>query len=106
MSSRLTLSQSKIDGCPCKSDACFEVNAGIAKLQTRRLNAEHDKVCGNEYAFYPPMVQNVKVLPAGEFVNQSFRGEGLGALSGPTRIAGRRTSGRSRSSKSNPKDEG
>jgi hypothetical protein len=67
----------KIDGCPCKSDACFEVDAGIAKLKTRCLDTEHDKVCGNEYAFYPPMASNVKVLPAG-VVQQSFRGSGLG----------------------------
>src|ERR1051325_10254558 len=38
----------KIEGCPCKSDACFEVDAGVAKLKTRCLNVEHDKVCGNE----------------------------------------------------------
>ncbi len=67
----------KIDGCPCKFNACFEVDATVAKLKTRCLDAEHDKVCGNEYAFYPPMANNVKVLPAG-VVTQSFRGQGLG----------------------------
>lgn len=67
----------KVDMCPCKTDACAEVNAGIAKLKTRCIDANHDKVCGNEFAFYPPMVNNVKAIPAG-VVEHSFRGQGLG----------------------------
>jgi hypothetical protein len=68
----------KIDACACKSNACAEVDATIAKLKTRCINAEHDKVCGNEYAFYPPLANNVKAIPAG-VVEHSFRGTGLGA---------------------------
>lgn len=67
----------KIDGCPCKSDACFELNATVAKLKTRCLDVEHDKVCGNEYAFYEPMANNLKVVPAA-VVQHTFRGQGLG----------------------------
>ena len=67
----------KINVCPCKTTACAEVDATVAKLTTRCLDTEHDKVCGNEYAFYPPLASNVKAIPAG-VVNHSFRGEGLG----------------------------
>jgi Protein of unknown function (DUF1326) len=66
-----------INGCPCKSNACTEVDAGVAKLKTRCLDGEHDKVCGNEYAFYPPLAKNVAANPAG-VVEHAFRGEGLG----------------------------
>ncbi|MSQ95847.1 MAG: DUF1326 domain-containing protein [Gemmataceae bacterium] len=68
----------KIDGCPCKFNACVELDATIAKLKTRCLDSEHDKVCGNEYAFYPPLASNVKAIPAG-VVDHVFRGQGLGA---------------------------
>ena len=66
-----------INGCPCKKNACFELDARIAKLTTRCLDGEHDKICGNEFAFYPPLASNVKATPAG-VVEQSFRGNGLG----------------------------
>jgi hypothetical protein len=67
-----------INGCPCKENACYEVDATIAKVKTRCLNVDHDKVCGNEYAFYPPLAANVKASPAG-VVEHAFRGEGLGS---------------------------
>ena len=41
------------------------------------LDADHDKICGNESAFYPPLVSNVKAIPAG-VVEHAFRGDGLG----------------------------
>ena len=66
-----------INGCPCKKNACFELDARIAKLTTRCLDGEHDKICGNEFAFYPPLASNVKASPAG-VVEHSFRGHGLG----------------------------
>ena len=67
----------KIDFCPCSKNACAEVDATVAKVTTRCLNTEHDKVCGNEYAFYPPMANNVKATPAA-IVEHAFRGQGLG----------------------------
>jgi hypothetical protein len=67
----------QINQCPCKENGCVEVDATIAKLRTRCLEAEHDKVCGNEYAFYPPLANNVKASPAG-VVEHAFRGTGLG----------------------------
>jgi Protein of unknown function (DUF1326) len=66
-----------VTGCPCTKNACFEVNATVAKLTTRCLDGEHDKVCGNEFAFYPPLAGNVNASPAG-VVEHSFRGKGLG----------------------------
>jgi hypothetical protein len=67
-----------INGCPCKSDGCAEFDAGIAKLKTRCLDIAHDKVCGNEYAYYPPLASNVNATPAG-VVEHAYRGTGLGA---------------------------
>jgi hypothetical protein len=67
----------KISGCPCKENACFEVDAKVAKVKTRCLDGDHDKVCGNEYAFYPPLAANVKASPAA-VVEHAFRGTGLG----------------------------
>ena len=67
----------KLDICPCKFNGCAVVDATIAKVSTRCLDEEHDKVCGNEYAFYPPMSNNVKVIPTG-VVEHNFRGQGLG----------------------------
>jgi len=66
-----------INVCPCQANACAEVDATVARLKTRCLNANHDKVCGNEYAFYPPLASNVKAIPAG-IVEHVFRGQGLG----------------------------
>ncbi len=67
----------KINMCTCKESGCAEVDATIAKVSTRCLDEDHDKVCGNEYAFYPPMANNVKTIPAA-VIEQSFRGQGLG----------------------------
>ena len=67
----------KVNMCPCKQNACAELDASICKVTTRCIDAEHDKVCGNEYAFYPPMASNVNAIPAG-VVEHSFRGQGLG----------------------------
>jgi hypothetical protein len=67
-----------INACPCKDNACAEVDATIARLKTRCLDPKHDKVCGsNDAPFYPPLVNNVKAIPAG-VVENVFRGQGLG----------------------------
>ncbi len=67
----------EIVACPCKTNACAEVDAGVAKLKTRCIDAEHDKVCGNEYAYYPPLAKDVRAIPAG-VIHHAFRGQGLG----------------------------
>jgi len=62
--------------CECKGQTCAEVLAGAAKMKTRCLDAHHDKACGNETAFYPPLSRNVHVRPAAA-VESSFNGTGL-----------------------------
>jgi hypothetical protein len=62
--------------CDCDGNACAEVAAGQAAIKTRCLNKDHDKVCGNESAYYPPLAQGVKALPAAA-AEQSFTGSGL-----------------------------
>jgi len=74
---RVHVQKIAINGCPCKENACYEVNATVAKVTTRCLSNDHDKVCGNEYAFYPPLANNVSARPAG-VVEHLFRGQGLG----------------------------
>jgi hypothetical protein len=62
--------------CECKGETCAELDAGVARLKTRCLHSEHDKVCGNESAFYPPLARGVQVRPAAA-VEHIFRGTGL-----------------------------
>jgi hypothetical protein len=62
--------------CPCDEGGCARLHAGEAKIETRCLSAKHDKVCGNECAFYPPLVRGVKVKPA-MAVEHSFTGTGV-----------------------------
>lgn len=62
--------------CPCEKNGCAELVAGGAKIKTRCINSDHDKACGNEIAFYPPLAQGVNVQPAAA-VEHVFRGQGL-----------------------------
>jgi hypothetical protein len=64
--------------CPCAEGGCGILTAGDARIETRCVNAKHDKVCGNESAFYPPLTNNVKVRPA-VAVEHSYSGKGVGA---------------------------
>lgn len=50
--------------CECKNDSCAVVEAGKATIKTRCIDADHDKACGNETAFYPPLTRGVKARPA------------------------------------------
>jgi hypothetical protein len=62
--------------CACKADACYELVAGGARIKTRCLDSNHDKACGNETAYYPPLTRGVTAQPAG-VVEHVFRGTGL-----------------------------
>ena len=62
--------------CNCDGGSCAELDAGVARLKTRCLHTEHDKVCGNESAFYPPLARGVHVRPAAA-VEHIFNGTGL-----------------------------
>jgi len=55
----------KVDLCTtaCKKGGCAYLEAGKAYIETRCLD-HHDKACGNESAFYPPLAKNVKAEAA------------------------------------------
>jgi hypothetical protein len=54
----------EIETCHCKEGGCARLEAGAAHIETRCLAENHDKVCGNESAFYPPLITSVKAVPA------------------------------------------
>ncbi len=53
-----------MDLCPCKENGCARLKAGSAKVETRCIDPVHDKKCGNEAPFYPPLVKNVTAKAA------------------------------------------
>ena len=55
---------------------CAKLVAGPARIETRCLDAKHDKVCGNESAFYPPLARGVQVRPA-LAVEHAYSGTGV-----------------------------
>jgi hypothetical protein len=64
--------------CDCKDGACAVLQAGdVARCETRCIDARHDKACGNETAFYPPLVADARVRPA-VAVEHGYSGKGLG----------------------------
>jgi hypothetical protein len=62
--------------CNCPGEVCAEVQAGGVRVKTRCLDASHDKACGNESAYYPPLARGVRVQPAAA-VENTFQGAGL-----------------------------
>ena len=64
--------------CPCAEGGCATLKAGPARIETRCLDPQHDKVCGNESAFYPPLARNVKVRAAFA-VEHAYTGKGVNA---------------------------
>jgi hypothetical protein len=66
-----------LEVCECEHGGCAKLHAGTAHIQTRCLDEKHDKVCGNESAFYPPLAKDVKVRAALAVENR-FSGKGLG----------------------------
>jgi hypothetical protein len=84
-----------IEICECKGNSCAKVTAGKATVTTRCLDAHHDKACGNETAFYPPLSKGVVARPAmaaehsyiGKEFNESWRdGERRGAYVGTFQV--------------------
>jgi hypothetical protein len=65
-----------LNACECKADACYELKAGGAVVKTRCLDGDHDKACGNESAYYPPLARGVDARPAG-VVEHIYRGKGF-----------------------------
>ena len=62
--------------CECKEGGCAELTAGKAVIKTRCIDTHHDKACGNETAFYPPLVKDVRATPAAA-IETGYQGEGL-----------------------------
>ena len=62
--------------CNCAGDGCATLRAGDAKVTTRCLDTAHDKACGNECAYYPPLAKGV-TAKAAMAVEHSFAGRGL-----------------------------
>jgi hypothetical protein len=60
--------------CDCKEGGCARLEAGKARVETRCLDGHHDKVCGNESEFYPPLSKDVKARAA-VAVEHSFAGQ-------------------------------
>jgi hypothetical protein len=60
--------------CGCKGEACAVVEAGPVKIKTRCLDAKHDRACGNEVAYFPPLTR-VHAVPA--VAEHGFSGTGL-----------------------------
>ncbi len=65
-----------LDVCGCAEGGCGTLKAGPARIETRCLNDKHDKVCGNESAFYPPLAKGVKAQAA-MAVENSYTGKGV-----------------------------
>jgi hypothetical protein len=61
--------------CDCDGGGCAKLHAGAAAIETRCLDS-HDKICGNESAFYPPLTDGVKVHPA-LAVQHRYSGKGV-----------------------------
>jgi hypothetical protein len=64
--------------CDCAEGGCGTLRAGDARIETRCLDHKHDKVCGNESAFFPPLTPDVKVQP-GLAAENTYTGKGLDA---------------------------
>jgi hypothetical protein len=64
-----------VDVCTCKGGSCAEIDAGVVKIKTRCLDDVKDKHCGNETAYYPPLIEGVQCTPA--VAEHSFSGDNL-----------------------------
>ncbi|HEV3257501.1 MAG TPA: DUF1326 domain-containing protein [Gemmataceae bacterium] len=65
----------RLEVCKCKDGGCATLKAGsTARIRTRCIDCKHDKVCGNEGNFYPPLAKNVKAQAA-VAVEHSFTGK-------------------------------
>ena len=66
-----------VEICECDEGGCARLKAGKAKVERRCLSAHHDKVCGNESAYYKPLTEGVKAKPAMATEN-SYQGKEVG----------------------------
>jgi hypothetical protein len=67
----------ELNTCTCKGGACAQLRAGdLARIETRCIDKQHDKKCGNESAFYPPLARDTNVRAA-VAVEHTFAGKDL-----------------------------
>lgn len=64
-----------MDVCECQEGGCARLSAGAVKIETRCINAKHDKTCGNEWALYPPLAKDIKDARAAVTVEHSYTGK-------------------------------
>jgi Protein of unknown function (DUF1326) len=62
--------------CDCPGNSCATLTAGDARISTRCLDRDHDKACGSETDYYPPLAKGV-AAKAAMAVEHSFTGKGL-----------------------------
>jgi hypothetical protein len=62
--------------CNCDGNGCAIVKAGEARVATRCIDTLHDKGCGNETEYYPPLINGVSAKAA-MTTEHSFTGKGL-----------------------------
>ncbi len=61
----------------CKEGGCASLVVGkVARIETRCVDSKHDKICGNESAFYPPLSKDVDAQAA-VALEHSFQGKSL-----------------------------
>ena len=61
----------------CKEGGCSSLTVGkVARIETRCVDPHHDKICGNESAFYPPLSKDVDAQTA-VALEHSFQGKAL-----------------------------
>lgn len=60
----------------CEGGTCARLEAGPAIVETRCIDQKHDKACGNEFLYYPPLARGVKAQAAAT-VEHSYMGKGF-----------------------------
>jgi hypothetical protein len=60
--------------CECKEGSCSIVKAGDVRIETRCLDTNHDRGCGNDCNFYPPLTKGV-TAKAAITVDHVFKGK-------------------------------
>ena len=66
-----------LDTCACKENGCAKLTAGPARIETRCINAEHDKSCDNAFALYPPLTKGLGKVRAAVAEEHVFDGKGF-----------------------------
>lgn len=63
-----------VNVCPCKEGGCSIVNAGDVRIETRCFDKNHERGCGADCNFYPPLTKGVTARAA-MTVDHVFKGK-------------------------------